>query len=115
MSIGLLRPERGDELRRLGGLPSTRKGAIVARKRPTVSDVPQIPASPEASRPARDQHGGVDGLSHAQVHALRRCTPLTSAEFKAHREARASYDQPTHFHLALRGVRLREEANRVNG
>lgn len=98
----------------------------MARKRPTVSDVSQIPADLGASRAVRGGRNGVDGLSQAQARALRRCTPLTSAEFKAHREARASYDEPKHFELASRvgvsvkervgrGVRLRGDANRVDG
>jgi hypothetical protein len=126
MFIGLLRPERGDELRRPGGLPSTRKGAIVARKRPTVSDVSQIPVDLEALRPLRGRPEGVEGLSHAQVRALRRCTPLTSAEFKAHRDVLASDPKPRHVELASRvglgvkgrigpGARLRDEGNRVDG
>ena len=98
----------------------------MARKRPTVSDVSQIPADLEPSRAVPGGPDGVDGLSHAQARALRRCTPLTSAEFKAHREVRASYDEPRHFEFASRvgvgvkervgrGVRLRGEANRVDG
>lgn len=131
-SVGTLDVHRPAEVRARGRaaetrrLPSTRKGAIVARKRPTVSDVSQIPADLEASRPARGRPDGVDGLSHAQVRALRRCTPLTSAEFKAHRQVRASYDEPRPMELASRagvsakgrtglGVRLRGEANRVDG
>ena len=54
----------------------------MARKRPTASDVPQIPADPQAIHRVRDAAGRVVALSHAQARALRRCTPLTSAEFE---------------------------------
>ncbi|HEV7883440.1 MAG TPA: hypothetical protein VGO81_07715 [Solirubrobacteraceae bacterium] len=64
----------------------TRKGASVARERPTASDVSQIPAVLDI-RPERDGRERVDGLTRAQAHALRRCAPLTSADFKEHRRA----------------------------
>jgi len=43
-----------------------------------------------------------DGLSAAQAHALLRCAPLTSAEFKAQRQLRAAYGGPKHFDIASR-------------
>jgi hypothetical protein len=43
-----------------------------------------------------------DGLSEAQAHALLRCAPLTSAEFKAQRQLRAAYGGPKHFDIASR-------------
>jgi hypothetical protein len=72
---------------------------------------------------------GVDGLSHAQVRALRRCTPLSSAEFKAHRQVRPSDGETGPVAPASRlgrseagvkgrggpGVRLRGKPNRVDG
>ena len=57
----------------------------MARKRPTASDVPQIPASPGPSLRVVAQPDGNDALTHAQTHALRRCAPLNTAEFKAQR------------------------------
>jgi len=62
----------------------------MARERQTASDVQQALAELDGdmldrTRPAR---GALDGrvLTHAQTHALRRCAPLTSAEFKTHRQ-----------------------------
>jgi hypothetical protein len=60
----------------------------VARKRPTASDVPPIPADLDPARPARGEPDAADGLSHAQARALRRCTPLTNAGFKPHPQVR---------------------------
>jgi hypothetical protein len=57
----------------------------VARKRPTASDVPQLPADPAALESALAQADADDALTHAQTHALRRCAPLNTAEFKAQR------------------------------
>jgi hypothetical protein len=54
----------------------------VARERPTASDVLQISAVPDVS-PVRGGPDRPDALTHAQAHALRRCAPLTSADFKA--------------------------------
>lgn len=101
MSIGPLGPERGDGLG-TWGLPSTRKGASVARTRPTASDVPQIPVDLEAPRPVRGQPDGADGLSHAQARARRRCTPLTSAEFSARGQIRGVYGAAPDVDLASR-------------
>jgi len=64
----------------------------VARERPTASDVQQTLAEIDRAivgvagraRGAPDDDGGV--LSHAQMRALRRCAPLTRAEFKEHRQ-----------------------------
>ena len=57
----------------------------MARKRPTASDVPQIPANPAGSPRGFAEPDGIDALTHAQTHALRRCAPLNTAEFKAQR------------------------------
>jgi hypothetical protein len=54
----------------------------VARERPTASDVSQIPAVLDV-RPVRGAPDRPDALTQAQAHALRRCAPLTSADFKA--------------------------------
>jgi len=61
----------------------------VERERPTASDVQQTLADldgaiSDASRPARGALDDGGALSHAQMRALRRCAPLTSAEFEAH-------------------------------
>ena len=57
----------------------------MARKRPTASGVPQIPAHPAAApRVVAEPHGD-DALTQAQTRALRRCAPLNTAEFKAQR------------------------------
>lgn len=64
----------------------------MARERPTASDVQQTLAEIDRAivgvagraRGAPDDDGGV--LSHAQMRALRRCAPLTGAEFKEHRQ-----------------------------
>lgn len=63
----------------------------MARKRPIASDVPQTLADLDgaifdSSRSARGALDDGGALSHAQMRALRRCAPLTSAEFKAHRQ-----------------------------
>jgi hypothetical protein len=71
----------------------TPKGAIVARKRPTVSDVAQIPADLDVSPTVRGTADGAIGLSHAQARALRRCTPLTADDFKTYRHARGASDE----------------------
>jgi hypothetical protein len=60
----------------------TRKGATVARERPTASDVSLIPAALDV-RPQRGGSDRPDTLTSAQAHALRRCAPLTRADFKA--------------------------------
>jgi hypothetical protein len=61
------------------GLPFERKGASVARKRPTASDaVPPQHLAPEHAEP-----GGWGALTRAEAHALRRSTPLTPEQFKA--------------------------------
>lgn len=57
----------------------------MTRKRPTASDVPQIPAEPDAWRRVVAEPDGDDALTHAQTHALRRCAPLNAAEFKTQR------------------------------
>jgi hypothetical protein len=64
----------------------TRKGATVARERPTASDVSQMPTALDG----RPRHGGSDrpdtltqAQAQAQAQALRRCAPLTRADFKA--------------------------------
>lgn len=57
----------------------------MARKRPTASDVQQIPADPAASHRVVAQPDGDDALTHAQTRALRRCAPLNTTEFKAQR------------------------------
>src|SRR4028118_43394 len=73
-----------DELRRLRGCLPNRKGANVARKRPAASDVHVVPVRLTGS--ARQAGpGAADRLSHAQTHALLRCTPLTRAESTADR------------------------------
>lgn len=63
----------------------------MARKRPIASDVPQIPANPDAA--ARAERVGLDdaghGLTQAQAHALRRCAPLSSSEFNGQRQVLA--------------------------
>ena len=57
----------------------------MARKRPTASDVPQIPTNGAASPRVFAEPDGDDALTHAQARALRRCAPLNTAEFKAQR------------------------------
>ena len=83
-SIGLLRIGAGTT-RDLAATFSNGKGARVARKRPTASDVPQSPAHASASSSAVAVPDGDDALTHAQMRALRRCAPLNTAEFKAQR------------------------------
>jgi hypothetical protein len=69
-----------DELQ-TGGLPSERKGASVARKRPTASNVVSpIEITPEQAKPY-----AWAALTRAEAHALRRSTPLTAEQFKARR------------------------------
>lgn len=78
--IGLLRlgAETSCGLR---GFPSKeRKGANVAHERPTASDGQQGPGLPEPPRVVPRRPDGAAGLSRAQARALRRCTPLTSAD-----------------------------------
>jgi hypothetical protein len=71
----------GEECCGLAGIPSERKGAGVARKRPTASDVvPPIHIAPEDAKP-----DAWAALTRAEAHALRRSTPLTPAQFKAQR------------------------------
>lgn len=57
----------------------------MARERPTASDVPQISAHPAASPRVVTEPDRDEALTHAQTHALRRCAPLNTAEFKAQR------------------------------
>jgi len=63
-------------------LISNGKGPIVARLRPNASDV-VVPQDPrglvKAPRTTEAE------LTRAQAHALRRCAPLTAAQFKARR------------------------------
>ena len=58
------------------------KGASVARKRPTASDVSPIPPVLDVPPPHGATHRP-DSLTQAEAHALRRCAPLTSADFRA--------------------------------
>jgi hypothetical protein len=58
----------------------TPKGASVARERPTASDVSPLSTVLDV-RPARGGPDRPDALTHAQARALRRCAPLTSADF----------------------------------
>ena len=58
----------------------------MARKRPTASDVPRIPATDDGAGTGDAQRPGAGALTEAQGHALRRCAPLTPDEFKAQRE-----------------------------
>jgi hypothetical protein len=75
----------------------------VARLRPTASDVQQTLTGPLAD--ADRDHAGpgapTGALSPAQAHALRRCAPLNSAEFKARRQL------VQRGNLTLRGILLR--------
>lgn len=57
----------------------------MARKRPTASGVLQLPANPSASPSVVTEPDRDDALTYAQTHALRRCAPLNTAEFKAQR------------------------------
>ena len=79
-SHGLIGLRMARERCGLVGFPSQRKGASVARERPTASDVPPIQIIPE---PAKFDSWA--GLTRAEAHALRRSTPLTPGQFKAGR------------------------------
>jgi len=57
----------------------------VARKRPTASDVSLIPVTRDAFLGAGAALNRADALTLAQTRALRRCAPLSSAEFKSQR------------------------------
>lgn len=57
----------------------------MAHKRPAASDVPHISANPSASLRVVAEPDRDDALTHAQTHALRRCAPLNTDEFKAQR------------------------------
>ena len=78
----------------------------MARERPTASDVTADPADLTLPLPPIGGPGRPDGLSHREAHALLRCAPLTSVEFKAQRQLRAVYGGPKHFDItAGLGVR----------
>jgi hypothetical protein len=63
------------------GFPSERKGATVAHKRPTASDVvPPIDIANEDIKPE-----AWAALTRAEAHAMRRSTPLTPEQFKSRR------------------------------
>ena len=74
---------RGDDLRP-GGYLSNGRGQNGAQA-PTASDVPQVPANPDAAPRVVAEPDADDALSHAQTRALRRCAPLNTTEFKAQR------------------------------
>ena len=58
----------------------------MARKRPTASDASQIPANADPATTGGARPGRAGALTEAQSQALRRCAPLSPAEFKAQRE-----------------------------
>lgn len=111
---GLLRAQRGDELRRLGGCLPKRKGANVARKRPISSDVPPVLAHPTRSA-VQGGPDGADWLSHAQARALLRCTPLTRTECSAHRGVPAPAGAPKNMEILSRLGRSAGSVNRRFG